>query len=149
MRIFIVEDDIMLADFLADALEEQCHEVCGIATNVSEAVSGVRLQRPDIAVIDVQLSRGERGTDVAEQLASSDDLNGLGILYVSGNAELVGRDARFGHACLSKPYGISALASALTIVGELRDGHGTVSALPRGMYLLGDTRAAQPAIASA
>jgi DNA-binding response OmpR family regulator len=148
MRIFIVEDDIMLADYLADALEEQHHEVCGIATNVSEAVSGVRLNRPDIAMIDVQLGHGERGTDIAERLASSDDLNGLGILYVSGNADLVQREARFGHACLSKPYGLSALASALTIVGQLMEGQGTVPALPHGMQLLNGMRADLPEQAS-
>jgi CheY-like chemotaxis protein len=135
--VLVVEDDVMLADYLADALEELGHEVCGIASAVSDALGGVRLNHPDVAVIDVQLRHGERGTEIAEQLAISNGLGGLGILYVSGNPDLVSREARFGHACLTKPYALSALASALTIVGDLSKGSEAPSVLPRGMRLLG------------
>jgi two-component system, response regulator PdtaR len=144
VRVLVVEDDVMLADYLADALEDQGHEVCGIAAAVSDAVDCVRLNHPDIAVIDVQLSNGERGTDITEQLAVSDDLRGLGILYVSGNPDFVSQEARFGHACLTKPYGLVTLASALTIVSDLSKGTPAPSALPRGMRLLGGMRAARP-----
>jgi DNA-binding response OmpR family regulator len=136
MRILVVEDDVMLADFLADALEEQGHKVCGIAATVFEAVGEVRLSHPEIAVIDVQLGNGERGTEIAEQLAVSEDLRGLGILYVSGNPDLVTKEARFGHACLTKPYSLATLASALKIVSGLTTGIGAPTVLPRGMRLL-------------
>jgi two-component system, response regulator PdtaR len=136
MRVLVVEDDNMLADFLADALEEHGHEVAGISATVSEAVASVRRDHPEIAVIDAQLAHNDRGTDIAEQLASSDDLNGLGILYVSGNPEMVLREARFGHACRTKPYGLATLASALTIVRDLAAGKRVPAALPHGMQLL-------------
>ena len=55
MKILIVDDDVMLADLLEAELLDQGHEVCGVATNVAEAVNLVRLHRPDIAVLDIAL----------------------------------------------------------------------------------------------
>jgi len=48
----------------------------------------------------------------------------------------VHREARFGHACLNKPYGLTALQSALIIVLDLASDRTTSHALPQGMALL-------------
>lgn len=136
MQVLVVEDDVMLADLLSEVLTDDGHVVCGVASTVAEAVALARRHRPDVGVLDMHLLGGESGSDVADQLAQSGDLGETAILYVTGGADRVLREARVGHACLSKPYQLSALREALEIVRDIvRDG-GTARSLPRGLQLL-------------
>jgi two-component system, response regulator PdtaR len=136
MQVLVVEDDVMLADCLTDALLDRGHTVCGVASTVGEAVALARLHRPDAAILDMQLSRAERGSDIADQLEVSGDLGQTAILYVTGEGERVHREARIGHACLNKPYTLATLDTALLIVREIaRDGI-SPRPLPRGLRLL-------------
>jgi len=137
MKILIVDDDVMLADLLEAELLDQGHEVCGVATNVAEAVNLVRLHRPDIAVLDMKLKGTELGSDIAHQLAEAGDLRDLGILYVTGGVDFLHQHAGIGHACLQKPYSVAALAAALPIVRSIARGCAISGALPHGMQLLG------------
>jgi DNA-binding response OmpR family regulator len=137
MRLVIVEDDLMLADFVEAALIEQGHEVCGMATGVADAVALVRFHHPDIAILDMQLGKLELGTQVAEQLAASNDLGGVAILYVTGGAERVLREARVGQACLSKPYSLDALGSSIDIARMMVEQPGWLpQTLPHGLRLI-------------
>jgi CheY-like chemotaxis protein len=136
MQVLVVEDDVLLAECLGETLLDDGHVVCGVTSSVAEAVALARRHRPDIAILDMQLRDGERGSEVADQLDESGDLGRTGILYVSGASDRVIRDARIGHACLNKPYTSASLAAALGIVQEIaRDGV-TSRELPRGMRLL-------------
>ena len=147
MQVLIVEDDVMLADCLAEALVDDGHVVCGVVSTVAAAVALARRHRPDAAILDMQLSSRERGSDVADQLAASGDLGDTGVLYVTGEAERVHQEARVGHACLSKPYTQAALNAALIIVREIARDGGTSRPLPRGLQLLRSaTTPPQPAI---
>lgn len=143
MKILVVEDDVMLADFLEEVLQDIGHNVCAIAGRVDDAVRLIREHRPDIALLDMQLQGGEYGTEVADRLAATDDLRGMGILYVSGEADRVHRQAHFGHACLNKPYSMDTLATALTIVRQVANGTPWRHSVPRGIEML-----AQPAAAA-
>jgi DNA-binding response OmpR family regulator len=142
MKILVVEDDAMLADFLEEVLQDIGHSVCATTGRVVDAVRLIREHRPDIALLDMQLQDGEYGTDIVDRLAATDDLDGVGVLYVSGEAERVHEQARFGHACLNKPYSVDTLAAALTIVRQMADGTPWRHAVPHGVELL-----AQPTVA--
>jgi CheY-like chemotaxis protein len=147
MQILVVEDDVMLADCLAEALVADGHVVCGVASTVAEAVALARLHHPDVAILDMQMRGKERGIDIADQLAESGDLGRTGILYVTGEAERVHREARVGHGCLNKPYSNVALNSSLEIVREIALEGSTSRPLPRGLQLLHTAEAGpQPAI---
>jgi DNA-binding response OmpR family regulator len=137
MKILIVDDDVMLADLLEAELLDQGHEVCGVTTNVAEAVGLVRLHRPDIAVLDMKLKGTELGSDIAHRLAEAGDLRDLGILYVTGGVDFLHQHAGIGHACLQKPYSVAALTAALPIVRSIARGCAISGALPHGMQLLG------------
>ncbi len=139
MKMLVVEDDLMLADSLADALLDDGHEVCGIASRVAEAVALARLHRPDVALLDMQLSKGEMGTDIVDRLAESNDLGCMGILYVTGGAGLVHQAAHHGHAILSKPYRLATLKAAIRAVAELARGHAMTGELPREVQILSST----------
>jgi two-component system, response regulator PdtaR len=136
MQVLVVEDDLMLADCLAEALTDDGHVVCGVAWTVDDAVALARLHRPDVAVLDMQLRGTERGSDVVDQLRESHDLGEMGILYVTGEAERVLLKSGVGHACLSKPYRFSTLDAALEIVRDIAHQGRTTRVLPRGLRLL-------------
>jgi two-component system, response regulator PdtaR len=136
MKILVVDDDVMLADFLEAILLDQGHDVCGVTTSVAEAVALVRLHRPDIAILDMKLKGTELGSDIAHQLAEAGDLRDLGILYVTGGVDFLHQHAGIGHACLQKPYSEAALAAALPIVRSIVRGCAVSGALPHGMQLL-------------
>jgi DNA-binding response OmpR family regulator len=143
MKILVVEDDVMLADFLEEVLQDIGHNVCAITGRVDDAVRLVREHRPDLALLDMQLQDGEYGTDVADRLAETDDLRGMGILYVSGEVNQVHQQARFGHACLNKPYSTDLLAASLSIVRDVAKGTPLNKAVPRGLELLTQLAVAQ------
>jgi len=132
-KILIVEDELILADMLELTLIEHGHEVCGIARTVSEAVDLGHTYRPDFAIIDYRLADGGLGTVAAAQLR---DLDGLGILFSTGNSARVMLTATNGHAILEKPYLDVDLIRALEIVAEvISTGRGSPP-FPHGFKLL-------------
>jgi DNA-binding response OmpR family regulator len=136
MKILITEDDLMLADFLEEAVAELGHTVCGVAGDVGQAVALARVHQPDVAIIDMQLAGTELGSDIVDQLIASGDLGCMGVLYVTGEADQVFCEARSGHACLRKPYSMHALETALAIVRDIAIECRTSRKLPHGMRLL-------------
>ena len=58
LRILIVEGDAMVATVLAEMLVGLQHEICGIATTESAAVSAAARCKPDMMIIDVMLREG-------------------------------------------------------------------------------------------
>src|SRR6202167_6633178 len=99
LKVLIVEDDLMLADFAEEILVERGYEVSGIARTVTDAVALARHSRPDLVILDLRLADGGLGTEVAAQLAF---LGRPGILYVTGKMSQVALTN--GAACLAKPY---------------------------------------------
>jgi CheY-like chemotaxis protein len=68
VSVLIVEDDLLIADLLQEALEADDYQVTGIARTVHESVRLAEQHRPDAAVIDIRLANGDLGTTVAAHL---------------------------------------------------------------------------------
>ena len=58
LKVLVVEDDFMLADFAEEILVERGYEVSGIASTVAEAVALARHTRPDLVMLDLRLADG-------------------------------------------------------------------------------------------
>src|SRR6202171_2351536 len=139
VKVLIVEDDLMLADFAEEILVEHGYEVTGIARTVVDAVALARRSRLDLVILDLRLADGGLGTEVAAQLTR---LGRPGILYVTGNMSQVA--LTHGDACLAKPYRSVDLLRGLEIVAEIVATGKAQPPFPRGFPLLhpaGDTRA--------
>jgi DNA-binding response OmpR family regulator len=131
LKVLIVEDDLMLADFSEEILVEHGYEVSGIARTVNEAVALARHSRPDLVILDLRLADGGLGTEVAAQLMP---LGRPGILYVTGNMSQVALTD--GDACLAKPYRSVDLLRGLEIVAEIVATGKAQPPFPRGFELL-------------
>jgi DNA-binding response OmpR family regulator len=131
LKVLIVEDDLMLADFAEEILVEHGYEVSGIARTVTEAVALARRSRPDLVILDLRLADGGLGTEVAAQLPP---LGRPGILYVTGNMSQVA--LIHGDACLAKPYRSVDLLRGLEIVAEIVATGKAQPPFPQGFQLL-------------
>jgi DNA-binding response OmpR family regulator len=133
LKVLIVENDVMIADYLEDVLVDGGYEVCGIATHVDEAIRLGRLHQPDLGVIDLRLAEDRFGTEVAASLCPG---GGFGALYSTGNPDHPLLANAAGEACLAKPYSPEALLSALRVVQERMTKVTPLSSFPPGFRLL-------------
>jgi DNA-binding response OmpR family regulator len=131
LKVMIVEDDLMLADFAEEILVEQGYGVSGIARTVADALALARHSKPDLVLLDLRLADGGLGTEVAAQLLP---LGRLGILYVTGNMSQVALTN--GDACLAKPYRSADLVRSLEIVAEIVATGKAQPPFPQGFQLL-------------
>lgn len=110
-RVLIIEDDSDIASLIADAIAEAGHEVVGIAPN---AVSGLVLAeaaRPDLAIVDVELSGEISGISAARELAERHDMR---IVFATGHAENVFLESQdVDYDLIIKPFSTRELLGAV------------------------------------
>ena len=112
-KILIVEDDFMIADCLEEILQDAGYDVCGIASEVEQAIRIGQEQRPELAIIDLRLAHGRLGTEVGAALGGG---GGIGILYVTGNRDHPALAAVPADSCIAKPYSPDAVLAALAAI---------------------------------
>jgi DNA-binding response OmpR family regulator len=141
LKVLIVEDDLMLADFTEEIIVGQGYQVSGIARTVTDAVALARRCSPDLVILDLRLADGGLGTEVAAQLPP---VGRPGILYVTGNmSQLVLTN---GDACLAKPYRSVDLLRSLEIVSEIVATGKAQPPFPQGFHLLHPAAESQAAL---
>jgi CheY-like chemotaxis protein len=64
-RVLVVEDELIIAWQLSEAIQELGHEVCGMAADAAEAVTLAAQFLPDLVLIDIRLRRGTDGVAAA------------------------------------------------------------------------------------
>jgi CheY-like chemotaxis protein len=107
-RILVVEDEALVAMLVEDALLDAGAIVIGPVATVAEALSLLQRERPDVAVLDLNLA-GETSTPVADALVT------MGVPFVVATG--YGADGLPpGHVTvpvLAKPYDPDDLTTAL------------------------------------
>ncbi len=84
-RAVIVEDEILIADFLSDLCELFEVEVVGMADNGEEAVRTIRETQPEYVLMDVRLVGDMDGVEVAKTVY--DEKREMKIIYITGSNE--------------------------------------------------------------
>lgn len=110
LEVLIVEDEMLLAIELEHLVEEVgCHPM-GLAMSSDEAVALAEELHPDLALVDVHLSDGPTGVDVARKI--SQDCGGV-ALFMTANVKRLPED--FAGACgvIGKPYSEHGVKTAL------------------------------------
>jgi two-component sensor histidine kinase/ActR/RegA family two-component response regulator len=133
LKVMIAEDDLFMADMLEDVLVESGYEVCGIARTVEEAVLLCERHKPHLAILDVRLATGGRGTDIVNRLPR---VGRPGILYATGNQGQITSENTDGEACLGKPYRSADVIRALEIVEQLVNTGEATGPFPTGFRVL-------------
>lgn len=120
-RILIIEDDLMIATQIEDALIDAGFDVVGIATTREEAIEAARNGSPDFAVADIKLAGDSDGIDTALELFR---LHGIRCIFASAHSDHEARQRAAPAAplgWLQKPYSMALLADMVrTAAKEVR-----------------------------
>lgn len=112
MKIMVVEDEGIIAMLLEDMLCEAGHTVCGPAANLRHAEELALADRPDIAIMDLNLN-GQRPFALARDLRAA----GVAIIFATGYGSSAVTDADLSDApVLTKPFDSIALRAAISKV---------------------------------
>ncbi len=130
-RVLVVEDEGLVALEIETLLTGAGHVVVGTAADRVGALALARAERPEVALVDVRLSGGESGLDLAADLSAL----GVPVLFVTGNCPLErGRAVAVG--CLHKPFDERQLLDAVAVADRLaRGGPASAERLPSGLHL--------------
>jgi CheY-like chemotaxis protein len=135
LNILIVEDEALLAMELESLIEEAGHSVVGWAMSSSEAKAMVDTSKADIAFVDIHLSDGPTGLDVAEHIRRSGQPM---VVFMTANTKRIPENFAGAVGVISKPYTMNGLMSALRYLQEGVRRPPPVSALPAGFTLAPD-----------
>jgi CheY-like chemotaxis protein len=131
MKILVVEDEPLLALTLAEELAGAGHTVLGPAKTVAEGLDIIAADKPELAILNINLEDGSKGTDLAAVLVRRWNVP---CLFVSGEmAEAKEhRDLALGYIC--KPYDPSTVLAAIDVARSLLEGN-KPAAIPPGLEL--------------
>jgi len=112
-KILIVEDNLILAMALEDALDDEGYEVVGVAVDADEAATMAQNCRPDLAVMDIRLAGSRDGIDAAIQLREK---YGIRSLFASAHSAPDMRQRAIAAqpvGWVTKPYSPTELVRAI------------------------------------
>ncbi len=107
-NILIIEDDELIADILAEMVEEMGHTVAGIAETEKKAIALAAKTQPDFLICDVTLEEGS-GIAAAEAICAA---RPVPHLFASGDIARV-KAARPDAVILEKPFRQGDVAAAI------------------------------------
>jgi CheY-like chemotaxis protein len=117
LKILVVEDELLIADYLAMLFEEAGHEVAATAATAEAALDLIQSgQAVDLVSLDVRLPGPMDGVDLAGKLRAR---RGPPFLFITGSGDPDHRarcEAMHPLAILQKPVNAAALEGVLARV---------------------------------
>ena len=107
-RVLVVEDETLVAMLVEDTLLDAGAQVMGPVATVSEALSMLERELPDLAVLDLNLA-GETSEPIADALRA----RGVPFVVASGYGSSGVPARHVGVPVLAKPYAPEELTAAL------------------------------------
>lgn len=118
-RIFIVEDEILIAFEMVDILEDLGFDIVGPSVHVDEAEELARDEKIDAAFLDVNMGEGKNSEPVAKILRS----RGVPFIFVTAYNDDQITFRTSDDRVLRKPVtGKEMIAALDRVVGDLRIG---------------------------
>jgi DNA-binding response OmpR family regulator len=115
-RIFIVEDDDIIAKTTEWRIKKMGHEFCGRAVDGKDALLQIEGIKPEIVLMDISLSSQPDGISVAEEIRKK--YAGMAIVYLTSRTDeetLTRAKATHPNAYLVKPFDDKDLRVAIEL----------------------------------
>jgi DNA-binding LytR/AlgR family response regulator len=84
LKIGVVEDELVIGRTILNTLNELGYGHCGPAISYTEAMEMLEQERPDLLLLDIQLSGKKDGIDVAEKL---NELYHIPFIFLTANSD--------------------------------------------------------------
>jgi len=122
-RILVVDDEPDLAAILANRLRRAGYEVAVAGDGVA-ALEAIGRERPDLALLDVQMPRLD-GLETVRRLRAVAATAAMPVIVMTANAEAADRTralASGADACLAKPFETAELLACVrNLLADRRD----------------------------
>ena len=117
LRVIVVEDEFLIADYIAMSVEDAGHQVVGMCDCADAAFEILHRSKPDLAILDIRINGDMDGVDIAARMRSE----GLPTHHVfitgSGDPETKARaQATLPLAFLQKPVNSRQLEAIFPLV---------------------------------
>jgi CheY-like chemotaxis protein len=97
LKILIVEDEMLIAANISMQLESLGYEVLEIIPRGQEAINAVKIDKPDLVLMDINLKGEMDGIETAIQMQADGHIP---VIYLTANAD----DVHFNRAKATNPY---------------------------------------------
>jgi AmiR/NasT family two-component response regulator len=115
IRVFVVEDEAVIAMDLGERLTALGYEMCGTAARGETAVQRIAELRPDLVLMDVHLAGSMDGVEVAQQIGERYDVPVV-FLTAYADSQLIARATKTNcYGYLVKPLEERALHATLQV----------------------------------
>jgi DNA-binding LytR/AlgR family response regulator len=115
LKIGVVEDELVIGRTILHTLDELGYLHCGPVISYTEAMEMLERDKPDLLLLDIQLSGKKDGIDVAEKL---NELYRIPFIFLTANSdgETIDRAKKVKpHAYIVKPFTKEELYAAIEI----------------------------------
>jgi CheY-like chemotaxis protein len=115
-KIFIVEDERIVADDLKRMLERMGYQVVGLAASAEEAIQKIEATKPELVLMDIHIQGSLDGIDVAEHVITQFDIP---VIYLTAYADepTVGRaKGTLPSGYILKPFDERGLKTTIEVV---------------------------------
>jgi DNA-binding response OmpR family regulator len=138
LKVLIIEDEALLAMELEELVHEAGHGVAGWATCYDEARDLIDSVDADIAFVDVHLTDGPTGVEIARYI--SEHKRSM-VVFMTANPKRVPENFAGAVGVIAKPYTMNGLLAALRYLQEGVRRPPPESVLPVGFTLAPSYRA--------
>lgn len=90
-KILIIDDDPDLVEAMKVVLENKQYQV-SVAKSGEEGFKKVKLDKPDLIILDVMMETGDKGFEVARELKKDENYKSIPILMLTAIKERTGLD---------------------------------------------------------
>jgi DNA-binding response OmpR family regulator len=119
MKILVVDDEALIALAAKDILEEAGHDVIGPAGSVRQALAAVERERPDLALLDINLGRGGNGIILARILKRRWSVPSI---FVTGDSKDARDSQDVALGLIVKPWVSRTILAALSAAHAIASG---------------------------
>jgi DNA-binding response OmpR family regulator len=112
LRLLVVEDDYLVAADMCSSLRRRGAQILGPVANVRRGREMVRQQRPDVALLDINL-HGHLAFDLAHEFETA----GIRTIFTTGYDTAFLPESLRDSPCLQKPVNLTALVHLIRANG--------------------------------
>ncbi len=137
-RVLIVEDDMIIAANMSLQLSKLGYEISGIESRGEEALIHVKLNTPDVVLMDINLKGSISGIETAHAMQITTDIPHVYI--TANNDEATFEKAKKTHpfAFIAKPINLQELHRTLSLVAEQQNRKNTANEKEELIEVLND-----------
>ncbi|MEL7122439.1 MAG: response regulator transcription factor [Bacteroidota bacterium] len=115
IRVLIVEDEVLIAEDIADSLSAIDYKVAGIAYSVKKALMLLESQHPDIVLLDIQLMGEQSGIDLAKIISEKHRIPFVFLTSFADKKTIDQAKKTMPYGYVVKPFSEKELFSSLEI----------------------------------